>query len=201
MTGRPGVGVVRRTSRSSTSDGLRRSTAAPPRPGDRGVRDATGALNARAATTRCSCAMRSRAARMPPGWHEGARRPGWWDVMVGPGKAFDTDRYFVICVECPRQLLRHHRARVHRPGLGRPVRLRFPVVTVARHGARAEAACSTTLASPALLRCRVARWAGCRRCSGRSATRMVQSVIALATHRPPLAAADRLQRGRRAAPS
>ena len=27
----------------------------------------------------------------------GAAKPGWWDVMVGPGKAIDTDRYFVIC--------------------------------------------------------------------------------------------------------
>lgn len=23
--------------------------------------------------------------------------PGWWDIMVGPGKAIDTDHYFVIC--------------------------------------------------------------------------------------------------------
>lgn len=30
------------------------------------------------------------------GWHEGARRPGWWDTMIGPGKAIDTDRWFVI---------------------------------------------------------------------------------------------------------
>jgi homoserine O-acetyltransferase len=23
--------------------------------------------------------------------------PGWWDIVVGPGKTVDTDRYFVIC--------------------------------------------------------------------------------------------------------
>ncbi|HVK30386.1 MAG TPA: homoserine O-acetyltransferase [Nocardioides sp.] len=31
------------------------------------------------------------------GWHEGARRPGWWDNLIGPGKALDTQRFFVVC--------------------------------------------------------------------------------------------------------
>ena len=24
-------------------------------------------------------------------------KPGWWSLMVGPGRPIDTDRYFVIC--------------------------------------------------------------------------------------------------------
>ena len=31
------------------------------------------------------------------GYHEGARHPGWWDTLIGPGKAVDTDRWFVVC--------------------------------------------------------------------------------------------------------
>jgi homoserine O-acetyltransferase len=31
------------------------------------------------------------------GMHLETGRPGWWDFHVGPGKAIDTDRFFVIC--------------------------------------------------------------------------------------------------------
>ena len=30
--------------------------------------------------------------------NEGNPEPGWWEAMVGPGKAIDTSRFFVICV-------------------------------------------------------------------------------------------------------
>jgi homoserine O-acetyltransferase len=31
------------------------------------------------------------------GRHAGAAKPGWWHVMIGPGRAFDTTRFCVIC--------------------------------------------------------------------------------------------------------
>ena len=49
----------------------------------------------------------------------GAAKPGWWEVMVGPGKAIDTDRYFVDLQQRARRLLRHDRAGLastRRPG-------------------------------------------------------------------------------------
>ena len=29
--------------------------------------------------------------------HPVTGKPGWWDIVVGPGKPIDTDRFFVIC--------------------------------------------------------------------------------------------------------
>ena len=31
------------------------------------------------------------------GHHGDPNRPGWWDTMIGPGRAVDTDRFFVVC--------------------------------------------------------------------------------------------------------
>jgi len=30
------------------------------------------------------------------GWHKGDRKPGWWEIFIGPGKALDSEKYFII---------------------------------------------------------------------------------------------------------
>ncbi|HEX8966643.1 MAG TPA: homoserine O-acetyltransferase, partial [Chloroflexota bacterium] len=56
---------------------------------------------------------------------------GWWDGMIGPGKAFDTDRYFVVCTNLIGSCRGSTGPSSIDPTSGRPYGLDFPVVTVA----------------------------------------------------------------------
>lgn len=65
------------------------------------------------------------------GYHDLAdREPGWWDVMVGPGRAFDTDQYFVLCANIIGGCKGSTGPGSLNPQTGRPYALSFPVVTV-----------------------------------------------------------------------
>ncbi len=66
------------------------------------------------------------------GYHIGddESKPGWWDDAVGPGKMFDTDRYFVICSNVIGGCQGSTGPSSTAPD-GKPYALRFPVVTVA----------------------------------------------------------------------
>ncbi len=55
---------------------------------------------------------------------------GWWDNMIGPGKALDTERFFVICVNNLGSCFGSTGPMHTNPATGRAYGTDFPVVTV-----------------------------------------------------------------------
>ncbi len=58
------------------------------------------------------------------------KKPGWWDIMVGPGKAIDTNRYYVICSNILGGCMGSTGPSSVDPATGEPYGLTFPVVTI-----------------------------------------------------------------------
>jgi homoserine O-acetyltransferase len=58
------------------------------------------------------------------------RKPGWWNNLIGPGKAVDTNRLFVICSNCLGGCQGSTGPSSINPATGRAFGITFPFVTV-----------------------------------------------------------------------
>ncbi|MEX0809552.1 MAG: homoserine O-acetyltransferase, partial [Dongiaceae bacterium] len=65
------------------------------------------------------------------GSHPVTGKSGWWDMMVGPGKPLDTDRFFIICANVLGGCMGSTGPRDIDPATGEPWGLSFPVITIA----------------------------------------------------------------------
>ena len=65
------------------------------------------------------------------GFHnEEDRKPGWWDNMIGPGKVFDTDKYFILCSNVIGSCKGSTGPTSINPRTQKPYRLNFPALMV-----------------------------------------------------------------------
>jgi homoserine O-acetyltransferase len=64
------------------------------------------------------------------GFHKGDKKPGWWDAMIGAGKALDTDKYFVICSNVIGGCKGSTGPSSVNPKKGKPYGSEFPIITI-----------------------------------------------------------------------
>ena len=58
------------------------------------------------------------------------KKEGWWNYAVGPGKSFDTDKFFVICANVIGGCMGSYGPGIIDPLTHRPIGTNFPVITI-----------------------------------------------------------------------
>ena len=65
------------------------------------------------------------------GYYDSAdAKPGWWDIMVGPGKGIDTGKYFVVCSNILGSCMGTTGPGSSNPAANKPYGPDFPFVTI-----------------------------------------------------------------------
>lgn len=64
------------------------------------------------------------------GFHKGDTKPGWWNGIIGPGKALDTNRYCVIAANVLGGCKGSTGPSSIDPATGKPYGTTFPVITI-----------------------------------------------------------------------
>ncbi len=77
------------------------------------------------------------------------RKPGWWNNLIGPGKALDTNKYFVLCANVIGGCQGSSGPSSFNPATGKPFGITFPVVTI-RDMVRAQKIWLDALGIPSL---------------------------------------------------
>ncbi len=65
------------------------------------------------------------------GWHSpDDKKPGWWNNLIGPGKAVDTNRFFIVCANVLGGCQGSTGPSSLNPATGTPYGILFPFVTI-----------------------------------------------------------------------
>jgi homoserine O-acetyltransferase len=89
-----------------------------------------GELNADKSNTVLICHALSGDSHVAGYYSENDSKPGWWDIMVGPGKGIDTNKYFIVCSNILGSCMGSTGPSSHKPKTVEPYGRDFPVVTI-----------------------------------------------------------------------